>query len=457
MARQRPVQEHDHSDACLNCGLDYEFELPPEIARAAHERKVVVFAGAGISTEVSAVFPRTFFESIRDDLSASLLTSFPELMERFATAHGRPELVRRLKHRLDYVDSFPAIRRQARKFHRELATMPYLQDIVTTNWATYFEEESAATPFVSGEDFAFHDLPVRRVYKIHGSMSSLSTLVITESDYARKLEELRNNVLGGALRQMLATKTVVFIGYSLTDWNFVRLYEALRSDMGAFAPAAYIVSPFDVTDQTFALTHIRTSGMGFLRTLKAELIGDCFLPDEVYERVVRVEDRAWKANDYAGSKSHKTFPAVAHCWSYIEGLLDACGRIQLRRESGEYSDRHHVVATVQSYMYLFDRAIDEERFFDAAYINGYCNGLLLLLGGEESDFEESLPLYFVYGCDLPMQQESDLDAALERSRRAAPRPRAEARQLTEHIPEGMVLKHRPFLDLSGEDAPHGHT
>src|SRR5450759_1261749 len=83
--------------------------------------------------------------------------------------------------------------------------------------------------------------------------------------------------------QELATKTVVFIGYSLTDWNFVRLYEALRSDMGAFAPAAYIVSPFDVTDQTFALTHIETSGMAFLRTLKAELIGDCLVASRCVE------------------------------------------------------------------------------------------------------------------------------------------------------------------------------
>lgn len=456
MSDQQAVQQHSHSDACLNCGLDYEFDMPLEILQAAHSRDLVLFAGAGISTELPSVFPRTFYDSIRDEMSADDSTSFPELMQKFTAQHGRPELVRRLKHRLDYVDSFPSIRRQARKFHSALATMPYLEDIVTTNWDTYFEDETDATPFVSGEDFIFHNLPGRRVYKIHGSIYTLSTLIMTESDYARRLEELRNNVLGGALRQLLATKTVVFVGYSLRDWNFQRLYEALRHDMGAMAPAAFIVSPFDVPDDRFQLRHIYTSGMGFLRELKSKMTEDCFLPDDVYDRVARVEHLAWEANNYASTKSHKTYPAVVHCWSYIEGLLDVCGRILLRRASGEYSDRHHVAAKVASYMHLFDRAIEREHFFEAAYINGYCNGLFLLLTDEE-DAEESLPLFFVYGSDSPMRTGDDLDAALEWSRRGAPRPRAEARRLTEHAPDGMVLKHGPFLDLSAEAAPHAHA
>ncbi len=457
MSDQQAIQAHAHSDACLNCGLDYEFDMPPEILQAAHRRDLVLFAGAGISTEVPAVFPRTFYDSIRDELSADAETSFPELMDEFATRHGRPELVRRLKHRLDYVDSFPSIRRQARKFHSGLATMPYLEEIVTTNWDTYFEDETDATPFVSGEDFIFHNLPGRRVYKIHGSIQTLSTLIITESDYARRLEELTNNVLGGALRQLLATETVVFVGYSLRDWNFLRLYEALRHDMGAMAPAAFIVSPFDVVDERFELRHIRTSGMGFLRGLKSTMTEDCFLPDDINDRVALMEELAWKANDYAGTKSHKTYPAVVHCWSYIEGLLDVCGRILLRRASGEYSDRHHVAHMARSYIHLFERAVEREHFFEAAYIDGYCNGLFLLLANDgEEDVEETLPLFFIYGSESPMRTTADLDAALERSRRGAPRPRAEARRLTEHVPDGMVLKHGPFLDLSAEAGPHAH-
>jgi hypothetical protein len=268
---------------------------------------------------------------------------------------------------------------------------------------------------------------------------------MTEGDYADRLEELRNNALGGALRQLLATKVVVFVGYSLSDWNFVRLYEALRADMGKFAPAAYVVSPFDVANNQFDLRHIRTSGVGFLRELKSQLIGHCFLADEVYETVERVEALAWEANDYAGAKSHKTYPAILHCWGYIEGLLDACGRIRMRRTSGEYSDRHHILELVQSYEKLYERAIDEERFFDAAYVDGYVNGLFLLLGDKEHDLEESVPYYYIYGSDLPMRSEADLDAALEKSRRCAPRPRAQARKIVANLPEGMVYKHGPFL------------
>ncbi len=223
------------------------------------------------------------------------------------------------------------------------------------------------------------------------------------------------------------------------------------------APAAFIVSPFDVPADLFDLRHVRTSGMGFLSALKSKMTEDCFLPDTVYDRVARVEHLAWEANDYASTKSHKAYPAVVHCLSYIEGLLDVCGRIQLRRASGEYSDRHHVVTMVRSYMHLFDRAIARGHFFEAAYIDGYCNGLFLLLSEDDDDSEQGVPLYFIYGSDSPMRTEADLDAALERSRRGAPRARAEARRLSERAPDGMVLKHGPFLDLSAEAGPHAHA
>jgi hypothetical protein len=77
---------------------------------------------------------------------------------------------------------------------------------------------------------------------------------------------------------------VVFVGYSPSDWDFVRLYKALRADMGEFAPAAYLVSPYPVTRNDFGLKVLKTSGMGFLQQLKGALIGHCFLPDLVYDR-----------------------------------------------------------------------------------------------------------------------------------------------------------------------------
>lgn len=449
------VSEHEHEEddaSCINCGLDYDFDLPSTFVDAAHRGNLVVFAGAGVSTEVPAVFPTTFYDEIRARISREESTSFPEVMGAFEAEFGRQELLRSLKHRLNYVDSFPSLRRQARKFHRELATMPYLRDIITTNWDTYFEEECLATPFTSGGDFTFHEMPGRRVYKIHGSISTLSTLVLTEADYSRRLDELRENVLGGALRQILATKTVVFIGYSLRDWNFRRLYDALRADMGTLAPRAYFVSPFASTDaDELGLTWLRTSGAKFLSTLKSALVRDShFLPDDRYERVLDLEDLVLDAKEIVSKYSHKDQPTIAHCWAYQEGMLDACGRIALRRGSGEYSDSSHIVGLAEKYDAMIERSLGRNRYFHAAYLDGYINALVVMLSEEDDEALDHVPLFSVYGSDSAMRTEEDLQKALVQSRKRAPKARAEAKKISSRLPADMVMTHGPFLPRGAE-------
>lgn len=438
--------EHLHDDRCVNCGLDFDFDLPPVLVDTAHQGDLVVFAGAGVSTEVASVFPSTFYDQVKARVSAVGEPPFPELMEAFEREHGRQELLRALKRRFNYVDSFPSPRGRARQFHRELATMPYLRDVITTNWDTYFEEECLATPIVTGSDYAFHDMPGRRVYKIHGSISALSTIVLTEGDYDRRLEELRDNPLGGTLRHLLATKTVVFVGYSLRDWNFRRLYNAVRADMGALAPRAYWVSPFPGPEaEELGLISLRTSGVRFLQELKACLTESHFLPDAVYEAMAQLENMVLEAKATVARYSHKKFPAVAHCWAYHEGLLDACGRIRLRRGSGEYSDAQHVVRLARWYEEKCDRALERDRYFDGAYLDGYANGLTILLGNEEDDLLGSVPLFCVYGSGSAMRTPEDLEDALEHSRRRAPKARREAKEITAGLPEDMVMTHGPFL------------
>lgn len=37
--------EHAPVCQCMHCGLDHDFELPDDLVRAAHGRKVLIFAG----------------------------------------------------------------------------------------------------------------------------------------------------------------------------------------------------------------------------------------------------------------------------------------------------------------------------------------------------------------------------------------------------------------------------
>ena len=73
---------------------------------------------------------------------------------------------------------------------------------------------------IDKEDFAFWDLPERKVLKIHGSINNIGSIIVTAEDYGKCLRRLRGNIIGSYLKLLLATKTVVFIGYCFDTRTF---------------------------------------------------------------------------------------------------------------------------------------------------------------------------------------------------------------------------------------------
>jgi len=334
--------------------------------------------------------------------------------------------------------------------------MPYIVDIVTTNWDTYFEDECGATPFVTGQDVAFWGSASRRVLKIHGSMSNLGSLVVTQSDYEARLNKLGTDVMGGLLRQLLATRPVVFVGYSLRDWNFRRLYEALVSDMNGFAPEAYVVSPhLEGETNDLGMRVLKTSGTAFLRKLKSELVGHCNVDDSSYDLVRSLYERVENVMESIGHVSHSDYPAIFYTWMYHDGVRDACDRILHRRPRGEYSDRHRLVGLVQRYAEIQDRCYDRGHYGDVAYIDGYINAMIAMTLDDEDLHEDAktpeerlaeMPLFFFFNPSTDMITREEFTQELDASRRRSPKTRAFARRATAHLDEGMVLTHGPTLN-----------
>ena len=157
---------------CEICKLRRSFTMPMEIIEAVRNKQLVIFAGAGVSTEGKLVFKRTLYSQILSELGLTPDSnlSFPTLMTRYCSQpNGRRKLLQRIKQRFDYMASFPELYRTATRFHRALSTIPQIVEIVSTNWDTLFEEVCGATPIVAPEDFAFWEVPGRKVFKIHGS------------------------------------------------------------------------------------------------------------------------------------------------------------------------------------------------------------------------------------------------------------------------------------------------
>ncbi len=442
---------HDPTEdcqACVVCRNNRPFQLPDEIVEACLEGKLIVFAGAGISTETRPVFPSTFYEEIVHSIGATgSRITFPQAMASFTNKYGRSRLLQLIKHRFDYIESFPELRLWASRFHVELSTIYPIRDIVTTNWDALFEDFTGAIPIVTPEDYAFWDLPERKVFKIHGSINNLGTIVATEKDYDQCYKRLQAGVIGSSLRHLLATKTPLFVGYSFEDTDFNRLYGYLKREMGEVLPRSFIVTIDErITHKTHSgSTVIYTDGAFFLNVLKKRLVEDkVMFPDSNFDGLEEILDRVNEANrNLFVQLPYKENPSVIYAASYQDGLRHALQRIIVRRRTGEYSDPHHVIHRLESYERLLKGARRAKRYFDVAYIEGYLNGMMCLADPDE--WRAQVPIYFVFGSDASLDS---FDAFLVEHRRAAELHRtafAKARKIVADTEDSHAIYHTPFL------------
>ena len=396
-------------EGCAICGTHHTVSLDNELIEAARSRDLVIFAGAGISTEAPGRFPETFYEEIEAQLrDAPSGDPFPDVMQEFERRFGRKRLVGSMLERIEYVSTFLSLQRRTTAFHEEIATISQLDAIFTTNWDDFFERFSGARPFVLDEDFAFFALPGRRVMKVHGSVSNLSTLVATADDYARRESDLAGSVMGAKLREFLSTKVIVFVGFSLTDSDFLSIYWSVIERMGAFRPRAYVVTPVDSPTATaFGLKHLKTDGGHFAHQLKARLqeSGD-HIPDSRLDRAAWFQQVVLSAHTPSALLLEKPNNFAVFTQAYQDGLLAALGRVGLMRHKGAYSEPRAVSDIVHTYGHLFDKAIGLRRYFDASYIEGYMAATKSLLLSDDDALK--LPIVQAFAC--PSYRKTKRDA-----------------------------------------------
>ena len=396
------LHQGQHPD-CAVCKLHKDFSMPDAIIKAAEQSNLVIFAGAGISTENPNVFYWNFYNEIKDEtgLKEDEEASFPKVMSLFEASKGKKELVQRIKKRFDYVEAFPELYRRAVSFHRELSTLPFIREIITTNWDDYFEKECGAIPIVTDQDFAFWDLPQRKVFKIHGSVNNYGSIQATEDEYKKKYKQLRDGAIGANLKLSLATKKLLFFGYSFQDEDFNRIYTALSKGLGSIKPTIYIISPNEKDPEKlrkFNAVGINTDGTFFLKKLKESFVKNKkIVPDENFSHVLEALVKIQFEHAKIGSGSYilRKFPDTLYLSSYQDGIIHAFERIDVKKKDGSYSCPHCVLNLIETY----NRGIKEKRkqklYHDIAYLEGYKIGLMYLLADER--LRKVFPMYYLFG------------------------------------------------------------
>jgi len=104
--------------------------------------------------------------------------------------------------------------------------------IITTNWDLFLEKLFPDyRVYVGQSELLFsHPQSIAEIYKIHGSASRPSSLVLTREDY--DLFEDKNPYLAAKIITLFVEHPIVFIGYSLSDKNISALLKAIVSCLG---------------------------------------------------------------------------------------------------------------------------------------------------------------------------------------------------------------------------------
>ncbi|MDR7074968.1 SIR2 family protein [Fictibacillus barbaricus] len=106
-----------------------------------------------------------------------------------------------------------------------------IDGVITTNWDTLIEDVFQAEKmktYIGQKELLFsNNLEVNEIYKIHGCSTDPDSLVLTEEDY--KEFNARNAYLAAKLLTIFIEHPVIFIGYSLSDANIIRILESITA------------------------------------------------------------------------------------------------------------------------------------------------------------------------------------------------------------------------------------
>lgn len=326
-------------EGCRECNNDNGFTLPDDVIQAAIKGDLVFFCGAGISTESKKVMPTSFYADIKNELEyknhieVDENLSFSKLMSLFCenVVNGRKELFKRINSRFQMIENFPELYRIASEFHKEVAKIPQIGTVITTNWDTLFEDNCDMFPIIYNEDVALWDTFEKRVFKIHGSIKNIGSIIATEEDYENCYQKLSTKPIGDRLKTILSTKTVVFVGFSFGDEDLNKIIEILSDDLGQFANQFYLVT----IDEKWLEKHpkniipIITDGTFFVKSLKNELIQQGTLIDsKVYRFAEEANEILINAHlswmdDAKFHEILQEYPELLLTIAYQDGLIHA--------------------------------------------------------------------------------------------------------------------------------------
>lgn len=245
---------HAAAAAPVAAAAAVDLAIPPQLLQHLRERRLLLFAGAGLSAQAGLPTWRSLVQDVVDATIAEAMQgeeSRRELEGMIAAGKwlqiadhcklklGPGEYARLLGERLsDFGKPVP-------EAHRLAVRLPFAA-WVTTNYdklleRAYAEERGGLPKTLTSLDtealgrLLFDGAPF--VLKAHGDLDKPDSLVFTSRDYRDLIHG--NAAFSAAFSAILLTHSVLFVGYSLADPDFNLLLDRQLLTFRGFAPERY--------------------------------------------------------------------------------------------------------------------------------------------------------------------------------------------------------------------------
>lgn len=198
---------------------------------------LVLFVGAGASRDAGLPDWAQLLQPLQDELGIVGQADALDIAQWYSDRFGRPQLLRHVRQLLAAQPVEPG------GLHCLLAQLA-APVVFTTNYDQLLEraleEAQGVPPDVIIEDAHIPLIDEARrttVVKLHGCLSLPNTIVLARDDYEDYGTGHRAMI--AYLQALLATRTVLFVGFSLIDPNFRVIHHAIRQAVGAHRLRAY--------------------------------------------------------------------------------------------------------------------------------------------------------------------------------------------------------------------------
>lgn len=210
------------------------------IRKAIENKKLAVFIGSAVSYDSNLPSWEKLINAMKGALEIQRTNDYLKIAEHYYLQYGRNTYYNKIN------EFFPS-GSQPNKLHESILSLKP-QHIITTNWDDLLEKAITKNNdlyFTVADDHELASAPTSQLLvKMHGDLNHRN-IVFKESDYLSYSDHYP--LIENFVKSLFSTHVVVFIGYSISDYNLNQIIKWVRNRTNDAPPAFTILTEEKIT------------------------------------------------------------------------------------------------------------------------------------------------------------------------------------------------------------------